>query len=163
MNVNVNKKIVEFFATGFFVGKLPFAPGTYGTLVAVPIAYLLLHCSALVYMASCVVVLLFAVFVSDLHERNTGAHDMSEIVIDEIIGYLITMTWLPLTWQSFVAGFVLFRIFDIVKPPPIRQMDQRIEGGLGTVLDDVAAGLVSSIILQIVYAKTTWLGVQLHG
>jgi phosphatidylglycerophosphatase A len=75
-----------------------------------------------------------------------------------VVGYVIAMTWLPLTWQSFLAAFVVFRFFDILKPGPIRRIDQRVKGGLGTVLDDVAAGLVSSVILQVLLRETHWLG-----
>ena len=80
---------------------------------------------------------------------------------DEVVGFLITMVWLPLTWQSLLLGFVLFRFFDIVKPPPIRQLDQHVKGGFGVMIDDIAAGLISSVILQIIYTQTSWLGVQI--
>jgi phosphatidylglycerophosphatase A len=90
-------------------------------------------------------------------------HDPGEIVIDEVIGYVIAATWLPLTWQTFVAAFVVFRLFDIWKPFPIRQIDQKAKGGLGTVLDDVAAGIAANMVLQFVYAQTGLLGETLHG
>jgi phosphatidylglycerophosphatase A len=90
-------------------------------------------------------------------------HDSKEIVIDEVVGFLITMTWLPLTWQSLVAGFVVFRFLDIVKPPPIRQLDRKVPGGFGVMVDDVAAGIIGSILLQFVYNHTNWLGVQISN
>ena len=87
-------------------------------------------------------------------------HDSKEIVIDEVAGFLITMTWLPMTWQSVVIGFILFRFFDIVKPPPIRQLDKKIQGGVGVMIDDIAAGIISNFILQILFTYTLILGSQ---
>lgn len=100
-----------------------------------------------------------SIIVAEMYERLFEVHDPKEIVIDEVVGYVIAMLWLPLTWQSFVAAFVVFRIFDILKPGPIRAIDRRVKGGLGTILDDVAAGLVTSVILQVVLKETNWLGV----
>mgnify|MGYP001609036609 CR=1 FL=1 len=87
--------------------------------------------------------------------------DSKEIVIDEVVGFLITMAWVPLTWQSAVIGFCLFRFFDIVKPPPIRQLDKKIPGGFGVMIDDIAAGIISSILMQLIYNQTNWLGIQI--
>ena len=92
-----------------------------------------------------------------MYERTYQVHDPKEIVIDEVVGYVIAMTWLPLTWQSFLAAFVMFRFFDILKPGPIRRIDQKVKGGLGTVLDDVAAGLISSVLLQVLLREMPWL------
>jgi phosphatidylglycerophosphatase A len=82
-------------------------------------------------------------------------------VIDEVIGFLITMTWLPMTWQAYLAGFLLFRVLDIFKPFPIGYLDEKVPGGLGVVADDVAAGMIANIILQVVLVKTAWLGMQI--
>jgi phosphatidylglycerophosphatase A len=158
----MKRRIVESLATGLYLGKIPFAPGTWGTLLGIPLAWVLMKTGPVPYMVIAVVLVLFASVIAELHERYTKAHDPKEIVIDEIVGYVIAITWLPQTWQSYLAAFIAFRFFDILKPPPIRQIDQKIEGGLGTVLDDVAAGLAANIILQIVATQTTWLGVQLR-
>lgn len=115
------------------------------------------------YMIVAVVFVLFASFVAEMYERSMGAHDPKEIVIDEVVGYVIAMTWLPLNWQSFVAAFIAFRFFDILKPGPIRRIDQKVKGGLGTVLDDVAAGLISSVLLQVLLRETSWLGVTSYA
>ncbi|RYZ76039.1 MAG: phosphatidylglycerophosphatase A [Proteobacteria bacterium] len=133
-------------------------PGTFGTLLGLPLAWAFAQGSPTAYMIKAIVFLFFSVAVAELYERIFKTHDPKEIVIDEVIGYVIAMTWLPLTWQSFLAAFVVFRFFDIVKPPPISAIDRRVKGGFGTVLDDVAAGLASSVILQIVLAETNWLG-----
>lgn len=141
-------------------------PGTFGTLLGIPLAWAMLSFDPFVYMAVSVALILFASLVAEMHERAANAHDPGEIVIDEVVGYVIAMTWLPATWQSFAAAFVVFRFFDILKPFPIRQIDRKIRGGLGTVLDDVAAGLAANICLQWLYSHTPWLGVQFgvsHG
>ena len=100
----------------------------------------------------------FSIWVSHLYEKQTGLHDSKEVVIDEVVGFLVAMTWLPLTWQAFLAAFILFRIFDIWKPLFIGQLDRKVTGGFGVVMDDVAAGLVTNVILQWVFHRTNWLG-----
>ena len=137
-------------------------PGTFGTLWGLPIALILAQGSPIFYMVAAVILLLFAVFVAQAYEGGMDAHDPSEVVIDEIVGYVIAFTWLPLTWQAFLAAFLAFRFFDILKPFPINYIDSKIQGGLGTVLDDVAAGIFANILLQFIYSHTPWLGAQLH-
>jgi phosphatidylglycerophosphatase A len=159
----VKRKIVEFLATGFYLGKIRPAPGTWGTFLGIPIAYALTFGSHFSYMLGSILLLAFAVAIAEMYEVITGHHDTSEIVIDEVVGYVIAMTWLPATWQFFAAAFVVFRFFDILKPYPINIMDQKIRGGLGTILDDVAAGLVSNLVLQLIYVNTNWLGTQWNG
>lgn len=159
----VRKRIIEWLATGFYVGKIPFMPGTFGTLWGIPVVWALAQAGPYAYMIGVIALLFFAALVAQLYEHFTSEHDPGEVIIDEVVGYAVAMTWLPLTWQAFLAGFLLFRVFDIWKPFPIRQVDRKISGGLGTVLDDVLAGLVCSIILQIIYTQTAWLGESLHG
>lgn len=154
------KWAVEFLATGFYSGKSKWAPGTAGTLVAVPIAWALSVLHPVQYMVATFAVVIVSVVVAHLYDHFRGLHDCQEIVIDEIAGYLIAMTWLPRTATAFICGFILFRILDAVKPFPISVIDRRIQGGLGVVADDVAAGILTNIVLQIVYVKTDWLGAQ---
>jgi phosphatidylglycerophosphatase A len=162
--IPVGKQIVQALATGFYLGKIPFAPGTWGTLLGIPVVWIMSRGHSDVrYMILVVVLILVASFIAELHERNTGGHDPAEIVIDEVAGYAVAMTMLPETWQSYVAAFVVFRIFDILKPFPINRIDERVKGGLGTVLDDVAAGLVTNVILQVVFMQTAWLGIKLNA
>lgn len=156
------KRIVEGLATGFYFGKIPVMPGTFGTLWGIPLAWLMMKAGPVTYMVLAVLGIAIASVIAESHERFTRAHDPGEIVIDEVIGYVIAATWLPMTWQTFVAAFLAFRLFDIWKPYPIRQIDAKIHGGLGTVLDDVAAGIAANIVLQIIYANTNWLGEILH-
>ncbi|MEK7356228.1 MAG: phosphatidylglycerophosphatase A [Bdellovibrionota bacterium] len=155
----MRQRIVELFATGLYLGKIKVAPGTFGTLLGIPLAWAMAtYLPPYGYLAGLVLLFAISSISAHLHERYTKTHDPGEIVIDEVVGYAVAMTWLPLTWQVFVAAFVLFRFFDIVKPPPIRQIDRGVGGGIGTTLDDMAAGLAANLILQFVLARTTWLG-----
>ncbi len=146
------KTVVEWLAWWFGLGRMPFSPGTFGTIGAIPLVYGLACLGPIPYMIGTLVFIVFAIFVAHAYETMHGEHDSSQIVIDEVAGFLVTMTWVPLTLKMWFAGFVLFRLFDIVKPFPISYLDQRIEGGFGTVIDDVAAGLAANVILQL------WLG-----
>ena len=101
------------------------------------------------------------VWAAQVYENQSHTHDSKEIVIDEVVGYLITMTWLPITWQSMLLGFIVFRFLDIVKPPPIRQVDQKVPGGFGVMADDILAGVIGSLLMQLVYNQTNWLGTQI--
>lgn len=155
-------KLIELLATFFYTGKSPKAPGTVATLATIPLWYALAHLHAIWYMVVVLVISVGGMFIAQLYENKKGEHDSKEIVIDEVAGFLITMTWLPMTWQSLVLGFILFRIFDIVKPPPIRQLDEKVQGGVGVMIDDIAAGIASNFILQILYTYTLVLGVQIQ-
>lgn len=146
------KTLVEWLATWFGLGRMPVVPGTFGTLGAIPVVYAFALLGPLPYMIATLVFIMFSIWVSHLFEAINREHDSSCIVIDEVAGFLVTMTWVPLTPQFWVAGFLLFRIFDMLKPFPISVLDQRVKGGLGTVIDDIAAGLVANVILQF------WLG-----
>lgn len=148
-------------ATLFNIGKSPWAPGTMGTLATLPLWWLLWHLGPIMYMIVVLLLVPIGILAAQAYESQSSVHDSKEIVIDEVVGFLITMTWLPLTWQSAVLGFILFRFLDIVKPPPIRQLDEKIQGGFGVMLDDIAAGLVASLIMQLIYTHTSWLGVQI--
>ena len=113
------------------------------------------------YMAATVGFTAVAMLIAHLYEQTHEGHDRSEVVIDEVAGFLVTMAWLPLTWQSWLLGFALFRLLDALKPPPISWVDQRIPGGVGVVADDLVAGVLANFALQMIYANTAWLGVQL--
>lgn len=155
------RDFIFYFVTFFGTGLIPKAPGTFGTLAALPVVWALFSVGPLVYMAVTLALALVAIFMCQIYESRSGRHDQPEIVIDEVLGILIAMTWLPMTWQSFVAAFVLFRILDIWKPFPIGYLDQRIPGGVGVIADDVAAGLITNVVLQVVLNQTNWLGIQI--
>lgn len=156
----INKIAVQL-AVFFGVGKISKAPGTLATLATLPIWFLLHGLGPILYMTITFILVFVGVWAAGVYEEQTKTHDSKEIVIDEVVGFLITMTWLPLTWQSALLGFLLFRFFDILKPPPIRQLDQNIKGGFGVMVDDMAAGILSSILMQIIYNHTNWLGMRI--
>ncbi len=156
------QKLNTLFVTVFGVGFSPKVPGTFGTLATIPIWFLVSKFHIIYYMFFVFALVIAGIFASQYYESYTHKHDSKEIVIDEVAGFLITMMWLPVTWQSVVIGFVLFRFFDIVKPGPIKMLDQKVKGGVGVMIDDVAAGIVCNLILQIVYNQTSWLGAQIQ-
>jgi phosphatidylglycerophosphatase A len=139
-----------FLATGFGVGYSPVAPGTLGTLIAILIYYFLSEIPSPLYEITLIGFFFLSVWVSENAERLFGKKDDQRIVIDEIIGFLITMLWVPKTIRFVMIGFFLFRVFDILKPFPIRRLEKRFKGGFGVVLDDVAAGVYVNVVLQII-------------
>jgi phosphatidylglycerophosphatase A len=145
--------VIKALATGFGFGLAPFAPGTFGTLVAIPIFWFLQMKGPITYMLMTLLFTIFACAIAELAGPLLGETDSPNIVIDEIVGFLITMTWLPRTWQALLSGFILFRILDIIKPGPIRYVEKKIKGGIGVVADDVLAGIIANILLQFVYNR----------
>lgn len=140
---------IHFLAFGFGSGLAPFAPGTFGTLAAV-LFYLLfqsldLFSYSLLTAAMCIV----GIWICGRSSEMLGVHDHGGIVWDEFAGYFITMIAAPPGWIWIVVGFVLFRIFDILKPWPIQWADQHVSGGFGIMLDDIIAGLASFTVLQV--------------
>ena len=142
-------KAVMFLATGAYVGRIPFASGTFGSLVGLPIVYLLSLVDWRLAAILTAALILFSVRVADLAEKQLKAKDPGCIVIDEIAGMCVAMLAIPLTLTTGIAGFFLFRIFDIIKPPPARQMETILNGGWGVVMDDVVAGIMANIVLRI--------------
>lgn len=145
----------NFFALGFGSGLAPVAPGTFGTLMAIPLYLLLMQFSPGVYLLILLLTFLLGIAICGVSAAKLGVHDHPGIVWDEFVGYWLTMFMAPAGWLWIVVGFVLFRFFDILKPWPIRSIDQRVSGGLGIMLDDVLAGIYSLIILQLL---VYWLG-----
>ncbi len=144
---------IKLLATFFYTGLAPKAPGTVGTLAAIPLVLVASLMGSVPYVIITVVLVLAAIFVAQLYERSVGSHDNSEIVIDEVVGFMMAMALVPITWVSLLVGFVLFRIIDIFKPFPISYLDRNIKGGLGVVIDDLAAGVVVNILLQVGHQK----------
>ena len=139
---------IHFLALGFGSGLSPMAPGTFGTMAAVPLYLLLQPLSVWVYLALTVLLFVIGIPLCDASARKLGVHDHPGIVWDEVVGYLVTMTAAPAGWYWVLIGFVLFRLFDIIKPWPIRFIDRHVEGGLGIMLDDLLAGLLAALLLQ---------------
>jgi phosphatidylglycerophosphatase A len=143
------RRFVILMATWGGSGFSPVASGTAGTLAAIPLYLVLARLPLSLYLATLVPFFFLACWVSGRAEEIFGEKDSGKIVIDEVIGYLITMAGVPLSWQGVVAGFFLFRFFDIVKVEPARWCDQRLKNGYGVVLDDVVAGVYACIALHL--------------
>ena len=141
--------LILLLATGFGAGFSPVVPGTAGTLVAIPIYHILSDIPSPLYALTLIASFFLSCWAAGHAERHWGKKDDRRIVIDEIMGFLVTMLWVPKTVFAIAAGFVLFRFFDIVKPFPIRHLE-RAEGGFGVVLDDVLAGIYSNIVLHLI-------------
>jgi len=154
------RKFLKSLATFFGAGHFPKGPGTAGTVATIPLVLLLSWAGPFVYMGFALLLLPVGILAAQIYEDDMGGHDHKEIVIDEVIGFLVTMTWLPMTWKSMLAGFLLFRVLDIFKPFPIGYLDEKIPGGIGVVADDLVAGIIASMILQYIYQHTSWLGAQ---
>ncbi|WP_226703960.1 phosphatidylglycerophosphatase A [Microbulbifer elongatus] len=139
---------VLFLAFGFGSGLARKAPGTFGTVAAIPLWYGLQFLSPLTYMAVIVVTFILGCYLCGAASNKLGVHDHGGIVWDEFVGYWLTMFMAPAGWLWALYGFVLFRIFDIAKPQPIGWADRRVHGGLGIMLDDILAGIYAALVLQ---------------
>jgi phosphatidylglycerophosphatase A len=144
-------RFILILATGFGVGYSRIAPGTLGTLIAIPVYYFLSVIPSPLYEITLIGFFFLSVWISENAEIFFGKEDDPRIVIDEMMGFLITMLWVPKTILFVIIGFFLFRFFDILKPFPIRRMEKRWKGGYGVVMDDVLAGVYSNVILHLVY------------
>lgn len=142
---------VHFLACGFGSGASPWAPGTMGTVIAIPFYLLFAGLSWFSFLILTIVMLVIGVWLCDVTAKDLGVHDHPSIVWDEIVGYFITMLGMPLNWKWVILGFILFRIFDIWKPWPISFLDKRVQGGLGIMLDDVVAAIFALFALHVIY------------
>jgi phosphatidylglycerophosphatase A len=147
------RSLVIFFATGIYTGYSPFASGTAGSVVGMILSWFafmpLWKRSPALCLAIFAVAFAFACWISDEAERIFAEHDSSKIVIDEVLGMVFTMFGNPMTWSSMLAGFFLFRMFDIFKPFPAGYIDAHIRNGIGVMVDDLAAAVYANIVLQI--------------
>jgi len=148
--VGLLKNPIHFLSLGFGSGLSPFAPGTFGTLAAIPVYLLLQPFSLNIYLFVTCVALIVGIYLCGKTADALGVHDHGGIVWDEIVGYLITMIAVPLDWKWVLVGFILFRIFDIWKPWPIKWVDSKVSGGLGIMLDDVLAGIFAAVGLHLI-------------
>jgi phosphatidylglycerophosphatase A len=140
---------IHFLAFGFGAGTLPFAPGTWGTVIAIPLYLLVAHTSLLIYSIITLIIIVAGIWICDVAEKASGVRDHSGIVWDEIAGFFVTMLAAPKGIIWIAIGFILFRIFDVWKPQPIRWVDQHVDGGLGIMVDDIIAAVYAWIILQL--------------
>ncbi len=143
------KNPVHFLALGFGSGAAPFAPGTFGTIAAIPVYLLLVQLPFAGYVAAVILSCVVGVYICGRTAEDWGVHDHGAIVWDEIAGFLVTMAFAPVSLVSIVLGFVWFRVFDIWKPYPISWADKKVKGGLGIMLDDLLAGVYAALLLQL--------------
>ncbi|SIS44014.1 phosphatidylglycerophosphatase A [Neptunomonas antarctica] len=141
--ISILKNPIHCLAFGLGSGLAPKAPGTFGTLAAVPLFLLLSSLSLSEYLYVVVFTSVIGIYLCGKTARDLGVHDHPGIVWDEFVGFWITMIAIPVTWWSVLLGFALFRLFDIWKPWPIKWVDQHVDGGFGIMFDDVLAGLLA--------------------
>jgi len=139
---------VHFLAFGLGSGAVPWAPGTFGTLAAVPLWYLLAQLPLSTYLLLVLAAFALGCWLCQRTSEDIGVHDHGGIVWDEFVGYWVTMIAVPVTPLWALAGFLLFRLFDIWKPWPIGWADRRVHGGLGIMLDDLIAGVFAALCLH---------------
>jgi len=151
--INLAKSVFQdpiyFIAFGFGTGLMPTAPGTWGTLAAIPLYLLLVGTHWGVYLFFTLIAFILVVWVCDKVTQDLGVHDYKGIVWDEVVGYLLTMFMAPQGVSWMICGFILFRIFDIWKPQPIDYIDQKVRGGFGIMLDDVLAAVPAWLLMQL--------------
>jgi phosphatidylglycerophosphatase A len=148
--MKTRSKLIKGLATGGYLGFLPVSPGTFGSVPGVFLFYFL---SKTPLSMPCILVaalIFFAVWISGQAEKLLGAKDPGCIVIDEIAGMAVTFLGVSFSVPAAIIGFILFRFFDILKPFPVGYMEKRFTGGLGVVMDDVAAGAMSNVALQVI-------------
>lgn len=145
------EKIITLFSTGLYTGYFPIAPATFSTLTLGVACYLLMsRLPPSLYALLTLIIFFAAVRLSDTAEQIFQKKDCSYIVIDELVGFLITMFLVPPGWTVLMVGFFLFRFFDIVKPPPAHFFNKRKKGGWDVVMDDVVAGVYGNLALHLV-------------
>ncbi|MBC2711413.1 MAG: phosphatidylglycerophosphatase A [Desulfosarcina sp.] len=146
---NVKQKTIVFFATGGLIGFSSVAPGTFGSLAALPLCLLISLMgvgSALIFVLTLV---LLSTWIAHAAEKIVAQKDPKQVVIDEICGMAVALFALPFTPVFIIGGFALFRVFDILKPFPIRWVDKKVPGGLGIILDDIIAGMFANVLLRL--------------
>lgn len=143
-----------FAAFGLGSGAMPFAPGTFGTLLAIPFYLLLRPFPLSAYLTFVILFIIFSAWISDRISREIHTHDHPGMCIDEFAGFFVTMIGAPAGWIWVVLGFLLFRLFDIWKPWPINVIDEKVHGGFGMILDDIVAGIFAMVIIHLLMRFT---------
>jgi phosphatidylglycerophosphatase A len=155
--VSAFRNPIHFLAIGLGSGAAPKAPGTFGTLAAMLLYVPLSQLSDVTYFIVLLIASVVGVFLCGRTSRDWGVHDHGAIVWDEFVGYWITMFLIPVTWYWALLGFLLFRLFDIWKPWPIRFIDQHVHGGFGIMLDDIIAGVLAWAVLYVLVSSLPFL------
>ncbi|CAM3026205.1 phosphatidylglycerophosphatase A [Vibrio rarus] len=152
----------HLFATGFGSGLSPIIPGTMGTLASIPLYLALVQLPLIVYSVAVLLSCIIGIKICGVTSKDMGVHDHGSIVWDEFAGFWITMLVVPIfnlpvnDWHWLIAGFVLFRFFDMVKPWPISYLDKQVHGGLGIMIDDIVAGVMAGVCLAALGAVLGW-------
>ncbi|WP_261815794.1 phosphatidylglycerophosphatase A [Vibrio gallicus] len=152
----------HLLATGFGSGLSPIIPGTMGTLASIPFYLILVQLPLPAYLLAVVISCIVGIKICDITAQDMGVHDHGSIVWDEFAGFWITMSIVPLLglatndWKWVVAGFVLFRAFDMIKPWPISYLDKHVDGGFGIMIDDILAGVMAAISLVVLGKALGW-------
>lgn len=147
--MNFKGKIALFIATGAYVGKIPVAPGTFGSVLGLILCFFLSPVSVSTMAMVTMGLILVSTWASEHAEKLMGKKDPGSVVIDEVAGMMVAMVGIPFGAFTALSGFVLFRIMDIIKPPPVRFFQDDLQGGAGIVMDDVAAGIIANILLRV--------------
>jgi phosphatidylglycerophosphatase A len=140
-----------FLATGCFIGNISFAPGTFGSILGIPLCFLLSKINLLLAVLLTVMFVLFAILIAQEAEKILKTKDPGCIVIDETAGLMVTLIGLPFNIISVGSGFLIFRFLDVWKPYPIRFVENKLSGGAGIVMDDVAAGICGNLLLRAMF------------
>ncbi len=151
INISELKNPWVLLATGFGTGLSPKAPGTAGTLASLAPFVFYTQTQSVTYLILCIFSFAAGIYICDKASEALGEHDHGGIVWDEFVGMWLTMLWIPISLQTLVLGFILFRLFDILKPWPIAYLDRRVAGGFGIMIDDVVAGIFANIILHLIH------------
>jgi phosphatidylglycerophosphatase A len=149
--MNLKQKSVMFLATGCFIGNISFAPGTFGSILGLLLCLFLSKINLLIAVFLTVVFIFFSIWIAQEAKKIVNTEDPGCIVIDEIAGILVTFTGLPFNVISIAFGFLVFRALDIWKPYPISWIERKLSGGAGIVMDDVAAGICSNMVLRSIF------------
>lgn len=157
-NKTSKRQWVKFFVTFLGSGLAPKAPGTFGSLATLPLIIVLALSGIYVYFSFTIIFIAVSLWMVALYLRQNGDNqDPKEVVVDEVAGMLVTFFLVPLTPMTLVTGFVLFRLFDILKPPPISTLDKNLPGAAGVMADDLLAGFVANMIFLYVLIPQGWI------
>lgn len=140
----------HFLALGFGSGLAPKAPGTFGTIVGLPLYWLIAGYNLPIQLAVIAVLFIIGIYLCDVAGKNLGVNDHGSIVWDEIVAMMLVLTITPSQWQWWLVAFILFRLFDIWKPFPIRQCDAKLKGGFGVMFDDILAAVYAMSVLKVI-------------
>lgn len=152
--MKISDAAVLFVATGFNIGNIPFAPGTFGSILGLALCFVLAELKFAVAVVCLLLFIALAVRIAAEAEKLLKKKDPGCIVIDEIAGMAVTLVGLPFNLTTALIGFIIFRFLDISKPFPIRVLDKRVSGGVGIVIDDVVAGIFANLLLRLIYVYT---------